>query len=112
MIEPKIKRVNTIAIRFNDGERNREAVKVLLRDKLDIKSSEIACVGNVGGNSIHVKFKSTNIYDFICNKYHRELINVNYYTQVKIVDVSTYSTKVTIRNIPLEFTNVQLERIL
>ena len=90
MAEPKIKRINTVAILFKDGERNKEAVKILLRDKLDIKSCELACVGNVGKNSIHVKFKSANIYDFICNRYHGEIVNVDDYTQVKIIDVSTH----------------------
>ena len=111
MAEPKIKRINTIAIRFSDGERNRDTAKVLLRDILDIKSSSIACVGNEGGNSIHVKFKSAVIYNFICENYHGQFVDVDN-IRVKIIDVSTYTTKVTMRNIPLEFTNAQLERIL
>ena len=61
MLEPRYKSVNTIAVRFYDGERNREIVKVLLRDIFKLKPSDIGGVGNDGRNSIHVKFTSANV---------------------------------------------------
>ena len=113
MLEPRYKRVNTIAVRFNEGERDRDIVKVLLRDIFKIKASEIGGVGNEGRNSIHVKFKSVEIYEHICNKHHGKIIRIDEYnTEVILEDVSTYTTKVTMRNIPFEFPNAQLTRIL
>ena len=112
MAGPRFKHINTIAIRFDEGERNRDVAKVLLRDILRLKPSDIGGVGNEGRNSIHVKFTTAAVYKFICDKYHGKTIQVDEDTEVKLEDVSTYVTKVTIRNIPFEFPNAQLRRIL
>ena len=111
MLEPRYKCVNTIAIRFDDGQRDRDIVKVLLRDIFRLKPSDIGGVGNEGRNSIHVKFTTASVYEYICNNHHGDIIPVND-IEVKLEDVSTYTIKVTMKNIPFEFPNAQLKRIL
>ena len=112
MAEPRLKRINTIALRFTKGERDREAAKYILRDVFKLAPSDIYCFGYEGKYSVHVKFSSKRIYDFICSKHDGEYMELDRTTTVKVEDISTYAIKVELGQVPSEITNVQLTRML
>ena len=116
MIEPKVKRVNTISLKFTKGVRSNNFAKYILKDVFELEPKDIFGIGNEGKASIHVKFKSAEVYNAISTKYHGESINIDLGEEatctVNIIDVSTYSIKVAMKNVPFELSNTALEKIL
>ena len=115
MAEPIIKRVNTVALRFAEGERSKQKARYLLRDIFRLQSRDILGVGFEGKFSINVKFRSSEVYNQVCSLHHGETYNVGTaerVSEVKVIDISSYSVKVTMKNVPFELTNPQLTRIL
>ena len=114
MIEPKVKKVNTISLRFVKGERSRELAKYILKDIFKLQPKDIFGIGNEGKASIHVKFRSTDVYNDISTQYHGEhlRIDLDEETTVQVIDVSTYSIKVSMKNVPFELSNTAIDKIL
>ena len=115
MTEPIIKRVNTVSIRFAEGERSKPKARYLLRDVFKLKNTDIFGVGFEGKYSIHVKFTTAQVYNEVCRLHHGNTYDVGTrerVCQVKLIDVSSYSVKVSMKNVPFELSNTQLERIL
>ena len=72
-------------------------------------------MGFEGKYSILIKFRTSSVYDEVCELHHGRTYDVptgEHVTKVKVIDVSTYSVKVTMKNVPFELSNTQLERVL
>ena len=112
MFNPVIKRVNTIAIKFKFGERSNDAVKYLLKDIFELDPSDILGVGNEGKSYVHVKFKTESVYRHVCDNYHGKSYWYGETTELQIYDISTYSIRVEIKNVPFELSNSYVEKVL
>ena len=90
MTEPIIKRVNTVSIRFAEGERSKPKARYLLRDVFKLKNTDIFGVGFEGKYSIHVKFTTAQVYNEVCRLHHGNTYDVGTrerVCQVKLIDV-------------------------
>ena len=112
MNEPKLKRTNTVAVRFATGERTDHAVIHLLKHHFNLQGKDVFGVGNEGKNSIYVKFKSTLVYNDVCTKHHGKYFTIDGETKVQLLDVSSYLIKVSMKNVPFELNNQHLEQLL
>ena len=62
-----------------------------------------------------VKFRTSAVYDKVCELHHGHTYDVptgEHVTKLKVIDVSSYSVKVTMKNVPFELSNTHLERVL
>ena len=108
MTEPPIKKVNTIALKFDEGQRSKPKARYICRDVFKVQSRDVIGVGFEGKYSILVKFRTSAVYDKVCELHHGHTYDVptgEHVTKVKVINVSTYSVKVTMKNLPFKLIN-------
>ena len=83
MVIPKLRRVNTIGIRYIRGERRREEYDKILADHLGLEDDEILRIGEVNNKRFLVKLDSAETYKRIIDEFsvHPQVIDDN----IKIV---------------------------
>ena len=114
MSPPIIKRLNTIGIKFIDCEREVSVCDHVLVNILGLSadSGDVRAIGESGRHIILVKLSSKLKYDEICQMHEGKEYTISDTTTVSIIDSSTYSTKVTIKNVPFELSIHALNKIL
>ena len=110
MKEPKIKRVNTISFKFLECDRNIKDLESLVTNKLGLTKEDFKGAGNEGRQSFHVKFSNNTKYTKL-SELHGDKFEVND-SIIQVLDVSTYSTRVLIKNVPFELNNSIIRGIL
>ena len=110
MRTPNVKWYNTIALKFLEGDRNIIDCESLLSNVFGVTSRDVIGIGYINRFTYHVEFKSSDLYSNIASN-HNASYDVND-SKIKVIDVSSYSTKVTIRNVPFRLSNMALHRVL
>ena len=112
MPPPIIKRINTIGIKFINCEREAEICDHVLVNILQLSAGDVRAIGESGRNIILVKLSTQAKYNEICQKHEGNDYIISDDKKVSIIDSSTYSIKVTLRNVPFELSNPALQKIL
>ena len=108
---PKLRRINTIGIRYLRGERRREEYDKILADHLKLEDEEIIRIGEVNNKRFLVKLDCYETYMKIINDFSDKPQKIDEETIVMIDDVCSYQTKVTVRQVPFEITQDHLYMI-
>ena len=74
----KMKRVNSIGIRFIKGEKSNKVLEKIIEDKLGIPLQELAGMVHWGPKRHVVKVRSSQMYQHICKTYIGYTIRVDY----------------------------------
>ena len=111
MREPVVKRVNTISFKFIKGKRSAKACFLLLKHEFKLPLKHVTGLGEEGKNCIHIKLANKHIYTQLVS-YHGEQYEVDEDTTIKLLDASTYQSRVYIRNVPFELNNGAISRLL
>lgn len=69
---PKLRRINTIGIRYIRGERRREEYDKILADHLGLDDAEILRIGEVNNKRFFVKLDSDETYESIIDGFNGE----------------------------------------
>ena len=108
---PKLRRVNTIGIRYIRGERRREEYDKILADHLGLDDDEILRIGEVNNKRFLVKLDSAETYSRIIDGFSGQPQVIEEDLIVVIDDVCSYQTKVTVRQVPFEVSKDDLYKI-
>lgn len=112
MSAPRLKRTNTIGIRYLEGSsRYEDDYPLILDETLGINDNELEGISELGKNRLIVKLNSSERYDEICEVYCGIEIAVTEDIKIKVEDLSTYRSYVTVRNVPFEMSDYMLTDI-
>ena len=112
MVIPKIKRVNTIGIRYVNGEVKEEHYVKIIKDTLGIQDDEIFGLGDWSKKRFVVKVKTSTRYAYIVENFVGQEIVLDENNTILIDDVSSYKNRVVVKYVPWEFDNNVLKNIL
>ena len=112
MNAPRIKRVNTIGIRYIHGSIHEDDLPLIIDETLGIEDDDLEGISELGRNKLIVKLSDERVYRDICDKFNGVEVDVNDNIRIKVEDLSTYKTYVTIRNVPFEMSDFMLQDIL
>ena len=100
---PKRKRVNTLGIRYLKGTIKDSHYDMILGNFLGLVKADIVALDERDNMHILFKVATEETYNRICNEKTFENIEVGQNEAIAVVeDISSYHTKVLIRNIPFE----------
>ena len=115
MAAPRVKRLNTIGIRYLEGERVDDDLPLILDVTLGINDEDFTGISNSGKDRVMVKLRNQMTYDELCLRFANETLDIedgDRKLKVRVEDLSTYRTKVIVRNVPFELTDFMLRDIL
>ena len=101
MAIPKIKRYNSIAVRYIKGEIKIDHYVKIIEDILGIPEDEIAGLCQVGNKRFIVKVTTAAMYKYLCNHFVvQEEIVIDGNHTVIIDDLSTYKNRIKVKGVP------------
>ena len=112
MVIPKIKRFNTIGVRYIKGEIKEDHYVKVIEEILCIQEDEIAGLCQMGKKRFFVKVTTAARYDYLCDLYGGQEVIIDEDNTVIIDDVSTYKTRIKVKGVPWEFPNELLRSLL
>ena len=112
MGSPHLKNINTISLKFFEGERNYKDVIHVLKDKIGLCKGDIQGLGYSGRDSVHVKLIDNDVYDTTIEEHCFNTFKTNSGSHIELLDISSYKTKVHMKNVPFELPNRALRSIL
>ena len=90
MCFPKIKRVNTVGIKYTKGEREDSHYVKIIFDVLDVSEDEIGGICEMGPKRIMLKVTSARTYERLCMIYVGATCKIGDDIEFEVDDVSTY----------------------
>ena len=91
---PKIKRVNTIGIRFTKGERDESHYFEIINNILDIPRNQIYGIAEMGPKRFMVKLNTFSTYDRVVKDYVGTKLSIDDDYEFEVDDLSTYKNRV------------------
>ena len=107
----KMKRVNSIGIRFTKGEKTNELLEKIIEDKLGIPAHELAEMFHWGAKRHIVKVSTAQMYKHICDRYIGYPIRVDSTHEIEIDDLSTPKDRIKMTRVPLEMSQRSIENL-
>ena len=108
---PTLKRVNTVGVRYITGEIKAEHFEIIIEQLLHIPEDEV-----IGIDERYKKFllKVDNEarYLNICENYTEMQMNVEPGVVIEVSDISSYRSRVVVRDVPFEVGNEKLKLLL
>ena len=111
MVVPKMKRINTIGIRFTKGEKTEDSLVKIL-DKIGIPLHEVGGMVNYGIKRHMIKLKTEQMYQHLIARYIGYPIKVDNTLEVEIDDLSSYKDRVKVTRVPFEMTSDMLKEFM
>ena len=90
MCFPKIKRVNTVGIKYTKGEREDSHYVKIIVDVLEVSEEEIGGICEMGPKRIMLKVTSARTYERLCMIYVGATCKIGDDIEFEVDDVSTY----------------------
>ena len=109
---PKIKRVNTVGIRFTKGERNDGHYLEIIEHILGIERNEIHGLAEMGPKKFMIKFKALFTYNRIVQEFVGKPITIDDSHEFEVDDISTYKNRVQVKKVPFEMEDATLKTLL
>ena len=110
---PFLRRQDSIGLFFHSTPFvSMELVSKVLLCEMNIKCDEIVGVQHLSRNKIVVKFGSKDIFNRIVNDYEDQTLKINESETVKIINLSSSVTYVSVRNAPFEMDDELITNIL
>ena len=102
---PRFRRQDSIGLFFTSPFVTMEMVGKLLFDEMKIECSKIVGVQNISKDKVIVKFDSNETFLSIVKEYEDKIMRINDTYSVKVVNISTGLTFVSVCNAPFEMEN-------
>ena len=99
---PKIKRVNTVAIRYTKGERHESHYEKIIEHTLNVPIDGIAGICEMGPKRFLLKVSTSNTYQRLCNDFVGKTLIIDNDSEFELDDMSTYKNRVRVTNVPFE----------
>ena len=112
MVVPKLKRINTIGIRFIKGEKDDKILEKVIEDKLGIPVHELAGLADYGPKKHMLKVRSYQMYKHLSDKFVGYPIKGGNDYKIEIYDVSSYKDRVKITRVPFEMTPKMIKDLM
>ena len=102
MGSPHLKNINTISLKFLQGERNYKDVIYVLKHEISLCKEDILGLGYSGKDSVHVKLANNEIYNNTIEYHCGNTFQTNNGSYIELLDISSYKTKVHLKNVPFD----------
>ena len=112
MGHPQLKYINTISLKFIEGDRNYTDVIHVLRDQIGLSKEEIRGLDFFGKDAVHVKLDNSEVYNTTIEIHGNNKFDTDKGSVIEIIDISSYKTKVSLKNVPFDLPNAVLRNIL
>ena len=112
MVIPKLKRVNTIGIRFTKGDKTPDILDTVIVSKLGIPKHELAGLANYGPKKHMIKVKTLQMYEHLVLRYVGYPIRVDNDHEIEVDDLSSYKDRVKVTRVPFEMSRRTLKDLL
>ena len=108
----QLKNINTISLKFIEGDRNYTDVVHVLRDQIGLHKEEILGLDFFGKDAVHVKLDNSEVYNTTIEIHGNNKFDTVKGSVIEIIDISSYKTKVSLKNLPFDLPNAVLRNIL
>ena len=105
MGSPHLKNINTISLKFLQGERNYKDVIYVLKEEIGLCKGDILGLGFSGRDSVYVKLADNDVYNTTIEYHCTNTFETNSGSCIELLDISSYKTKVHMKNVPFELPN-------
>ena len=112
MSNPTLKNYNTISLKFIEGNRNYKDTITVLKDHIGLDKHDLLGSGFAGKDSIHILLANKETYNWVIDHHNENIFDINNETKIKLIDISSYKIKVSMKNIPFALPNNTLLKIL
>ena len=109
---PKIKRVNTIGIRYTKGERDESHYEEIIEHILKVSVDGIAGICEWGPKRFILKVSTSNTYLRISNDFVGKTMKIDNDNEFEVDDMSTYKNRVRVTKVPFEMHIEDLKSLL
>ena len=109
---PKLKRVNTVGIRYTKGERDEAHYWEIINNKLGVPKDQIYGMAEMGPKRFMVKFHSFFTYNKVVKEFDGKSFTIDNDHDVEIEDLSTYKNRVRVQKVPFEMDENSLKNLL
>ena len=109
---PKLRRVNTVGIRYTKGERDESQYFEIINNKLFIERDQIYGMAEMGPKKLMVKLNTFATYDRLVKDYVGKTIVIDDEHEVEVEDLSTYKNRVRVQKVPFEMDDNSLRNLL
>ena len=108
----RFRRQDSLGLQFTAPYVSMEMVGTVLFSEMNVNIGDIAGVQNIGKNKIVVKFTSTSTFMDVMEKFEDRVIAINNVDSVKVINLSSTITFVSVRNAPFEMDDDVIINIL
>ena len=109
---PKLKRVNTVAIRFTKGERSDAHYLEIIENMLGVERNEIFGLAEMGPKKFMIKFKTFYTNNRIVTSFGGKSIRMDDDHEFVVDDLSTYKNRVRVQKVPFGMDDSTLKALL
>ena len=109
---PHIKNINTISLKFIEGDRNYPEAIQVLKHEMGLSKDDLVGMGFAGKDSVHVRLANNGTYNQVLKYHYSNKYDTTKGSRIEVLDVSTYKTKVFMKNVPFTLPNSVLRNIL
>ena len=109
---PELKRVNTIGIRLLEGRLTGDLYEKIIETTLGIDIDDLYGIGERNEYKFLLKLNTEEKYQEICDNFTASNITVEAGVVIEVNDISSYRTRVVVRDIPFELSEDTLKLIL
>ena len=112
MPAPELKRVNTLGIRLVEGRLTMEIYDKIIDDILGLDVDDLYGIGERNDYKFLLKLNTEEKYEEICNNFTASNISVAPGIVIEVNDISSYRTRIVVKDIPFELSEDMLKLIL
>ena len=97
---PKLKRVNTIGIRFTKGEKSGSHYLEIIENVLCVPRDEIYGIAEMGPKKFMLKLKTFSTYNRLIKDFEGKVTKLDDDHEFALDDLSTYKNRVRVQKVP------------
>ena len=112
MVLPKLKKINTVGIRFTKGQRKDAHYEMIIEGILKVQESDIAGIAEMGPKRFMLKVSTHYVYQDICRHFIGKTLKIDDDHEFEIDDLSTYKHRVRVRKVPFEMNDYALKSLM
>ena len=111
---PLLKRVNTIDVRYVEGNRDEDHYEKIVEEILGVSEDELIGFDDEipGSKQLMIKVSTAAKYKYICDNLIGEKFTVASGHVIQIEDLSSYRVRVILSGVPFELTNDSVSKLL
>ena len=109
---PKLRRVNTVGIRYTTGQRDESHYFQIINNILGVSRDQIYGIAVMGPKQIMLKLHTFFVYNRLVKEFVGKKITLDNEHEIELEDLSTYKNRVRIQKVPMEIEDDTLKCLL